>query len=515
MCLVVIVDDRATNRAIYGQLARNIGQDVEVQAFGEPEQALDWLVSHRADLIVTDYDMPRMVGDEFVSRVRRLPSSNGVPIMMITVCDWRLLRLRALESGATDFLQAPIDHAEFLTRARNLLKLSHAARLPEAAQTTPAPAEPPPSSDESIDDETGALLDRCGEGGYAFHFIEIAPSAEPPDLTEALQTHLRGGDLALKIDGLRYVLLQSHASAAGAEALARRLARARDSFRGVAAFRIGSASPRPEVAPARARAVECLREARRATREAWRVGNGAVAQDNWGLAPIVDLQSGVLAGAQLLNGAAPARADDPDALREALAFVAAKRIGPDDGFRLCLRLTLDSGAAEAMPLRLASLLVEAEVEPARLQFVVCAREAAADRSRAGRILAALSALGVGLAFDLGDAPPPECKAAALALANELEPAASGRPAVAAACRDAGDVAAIAALHAETLSLGDKAPLLLSYDVPESGLLGNLRRAGVRLAQGACFGAPFALRDFAALLAARRRAQGGPVEARHA
>jgi CheY-like chemotaxis protein len=511
MCLVVIVDDRATNRAIYGQLARNIGQDVEVQAFGEPEQGLDWLVSHRADLIVTDYDMPRMVGDEFVSRVRRLPSSNGVPIMMITVCDWRLLRLRALESGATDFLQAPIDHAEFLTRARNLLKLSHAARPAEASAPPPAAAEPA-SSDDAIDDETGALLDRCGEGGYAFHFIEITPSAEPPDLTEALQDHLRGGDLALKIDRLRYVVLQSPVeSAAGAEALARRIARARDSFRGVAAFRIGSASPRTEIAPARARAVECLREARRTTREAWRLGNGPVAQDNWGLAPIVDLQSGVLAGAQLLSGAAPARADDPDALREALAFVAAKRIGPGDGFRLCLRLTLESGAAQAMPLRLASLLVE----PARLQFLICAREAAADRARAGRILSALSALGVGLALDLGDVPPLDREAAALALASALEPATNGRPAVEAPCRDAGDVATMAALHAATLSLGDKAPLLLAYDVPESGLLSNLRRAGVRLAQGACFGAPFALRDFAALLAARRRAQGGPVEARQA
>jgi hypothetical protein len=57
--------------------------------------------------------------------------------------------------------------------------------------------------------------------------------------------------------------------------------------------------------------------------------------------------------------------------------------------------------------------------------------------------------------------------------------------------------------------------LLAYGVPDSGLLSHLRRAGARLAQGECFGAPFALRDFAALLAARRRAQGGPVEARQA
>jgi DNA-binding response OmpR family regulator len=28
--------------------------------------------------------------------------------------------LRALEAGATDFLNSPVDHQEFVTRARNL-----------------------------------------------------------------------------------------------------------------------------------------------------------------------------------------------------------------------------------------------------------------------------------------------------------------------------------------------------------------------------------------------------------
>lgn len=31
--------------------------------------------------------------------------------------------MRALEAGATDFLNSPVDHQEFVTRARNLLKL--------------------------------------------------------------------------------------------------------------------------------------------------------------------------------------------------------------------------------------------------------------------------------------------------------------------------------------------------------------------------------------------------------
>ncbi len=163
MCLVVIVDDRATNRAIYSQLARSIGQDVEVRAFGDPEEALNWLAANRASLIVTDYDMPRIVGDEFISRFHSQPHSAGVPIMMVKVCDRRQLRLRAQESGATDFLQVPVDHFEFLTRARNLLKLSRSVAAEAATATTPlAEARPVAASGQGdvLDDATRGLLER-------------------------------------------------------------------------------------------------------------------------------------------------------------------------------------------------------------------------------------------------------------------------------------------------------------------------------------------------------------------
>lgn len=127
MSCIVILDDRATNRAIYSQLARSVGQDVSVTVFSDAAEALGWLQENRADLIVTDYEMPRIDGDEFITRFRALPGSARVPIMMITVCSQRQKRLRALESGATDFLRAPVDHCEFITRARNLLRLSRSA----------------------------------------------------------------------------------------------------------------------------------------------------------------------------------------------------------------------------------------------------------------------------------------------------------------------------------------------------------------------------------------------------
>ncbi len=142
MSLIVIVDDRSINRTIYAKLAQSIGAEVEARAFADPTEALNWLATNRADLVVTDHDMPQIDGDEFISRFRALPGAASVPVMMITVNDQRQLRLRALESGANDFLPSPIDHCEFVMRARNLLKLAQAAE-PKTLDS-PAASEPAP-----------------------------------------------------------------------------------------------------------------------------------------------------------------------------------------------------------------------------------------------------------------------------------------------------------------------------------------------------------------------------------
>ena len=123
MSRIVIVDDRITNRNIFARLAALIEEGVVVEAFGDPVAALDWLGANQPDLIITDYKMPHLDGAEFIRRLRLLPAIVDVPVVVITVYDERSFRLRALEAGATDFLHSPVDHHEFVTRARNLLKM--------------------------------------------------------------------------------------------------------------------------------------------------------------------------------------------------------------------------------------------------------------------------------------------------------------------------------------------------------------------------------------------------------
>ncbi|WP_252193193.1 EAL domain-containing protein [Rhizobium sp. CSW-27] len=124
MPLIAILDDQETNRRIFERLASSIEEGVSIRCFADPGLALAAFEGGVVpDLIVTDFKMPVMDGAAFIRALRSLPGFSEIPVIVITVYEERSFRMRALEAGATDFLQSPVDHQEFTTRARNLLKL--------------------------------------------------------------------------------------------------------------------------------------------------------------------------------------------------------------------------------------------------------------------------------------------------------------------------------------------------------------------------------------------------------
>jgi len=120
---VLIVDDESTGRTILSKIIQQVEDDVIVDAFDNPLEALDWLDNNHPDLIITDYRMPEMNGVDLIRKIREKPASQDIPIMMITVVSEKSVRYDALEAGATAFLTRPIDQIECRTSCRNLLKL--------------------------------------------------------------------------------------------------------------------------------------------------------------------------------------------------------------------------------------------------------------------------------------------------------------------------------------------------------------------------------------------------------
>ena len=75
----------------------------------------------KPDIIIVDYIMPKMNGLEFIKKFRSF--DRKVPIILITAASDEAIKLKALESGATEFLYLPFNKYEFIMRVRNLLEL--------------------------------------------------------------------------------------------------------------------------------------------------------------------------------------------------------------------------------------------------------------------------------------------------------------------------------------------------------------------------------------------------------
>lgn len=119
---VVIVDDQQTSRVILEQIVKNLGTEVSVTSFGDPESVS---LDRRPDLFLLDYRMPKTNGIELTRRIRSNPEFETVPIIMVTVVTDMEVRRAALEAGVNDFIARPFDIRETSLRCRNMLVIAN------------------------------------------------------------------------------------------------------------------------------------------------------------------------------------------------------------------------------------------------------------------------------------------------------------------------------------------------------------------------------------------------------
>jgi len=125
---ILILDDEPDNVLLIEETIKRNLPEVRTVGFSSPQEAVAWCEANEPDLCLIDYKMPGMSGIEFIARVRQRPSFKGVPMIMITGQPGTELQQRALENGATDFLNKPINIADVVVRTRNHLRLRESLR---------------------------------------------------------------------------------------------------------------------------------------------------------------------------------------------------------------------------------------------------------------------------------------------------------------------------------------------------------------------------------------------------
>jgi DNA-binding response OmpR family regulator len=105
------------------------GCDVAIASSGQ--QALNLFNEAQPDIVVLDIEMPPPDGFQVCLQIRE---KSDVPILMLTVRDSTLDKIRALDLGADDYLTKPFDHLELLARLRALMRRATGSVQAQAAQ---------------------------------------------------------------------------------------------------------------------------------------------------------------------------------------------------------------------------------------------------------------------------------------------------------------------------------------------------------------------------------------------
>ena len=130
---ILVVDDATFIRDMVKKHLREKIPGVEVYEAVDGSRALAAMKSQTMDLILSDWEMPNMSGEELLRAVRSSDQGAATPFVMISSRGDRNHVIKAAESGVSDYLTKPFTPEELLRKVFKQLKAAgkaptHASR---------------------------------------------------------------------------------------------------------------------------------------------------------------------------------------------------------------------------------------------------------------------------------------------------------------------------------------------------------------------------------------------------
>ena len=119
---ILVVDDSSPMRAVIKKVIKasgfNIGQMHEA---GNGVEAMDLLKNHWIDLVLTDYNMPKMDGLGLLAQMKENNVMKDIPVVMVTTegSDQRVADF--MTHGATAYIKKPFSPEQIKTELNRIL----------------------------------------------------------------------------------------------------------------------------------------------------------------------------------------------------------------------------------------------------------------------------------------------------------------------------------------------------------------------------------------------------------
>ena len=118
---ILVVDDVPANVKLLE--ARLTAEYFSVVTANGGNEALAICERAECDIVLLDVMMPEMDGFEVCRRLKSNPSTQHIPVVMVTALDQASDRIKGLEAGADDFLTKPVSDLAMIARVRSLVRL--------------------------------------------------------------------------------------------------------------------------------------------------------------------------------------------------------------------------------------------------------------------------------------------------------------------------------------------------------------------------------------------------------
>ena len=125
-----MVDDVVSNLKTLVEYLEEANQGYNVLSVADPRLALKIIQEKELDLVITDWQMPKISGLDLIQDFKRQYPYKKLPFIVITGTHMTVKELKfAMDMGALDFLHKPVNKIELWARVSSLLNLFYAYKV--------------------------------------------------------------------------------------------------------------------------------------------------------------------------------------------------------------------------------------------------------------------------------------------------------------------------------------------------------------------------------------------------
>jgi two-component system chemotaxis response regulator CheY len=118
---ILIVDDFATMRRILKNILKQLGFKNLVEA-DDGTTAWEVLEGQKIDLIISDWNMPKMTGLDLLKKVRASDDYKRIPFLMVTAEAQKQNVIEAVQAGVSNYVVKPFTAEAISDKLQKILK---------------------------------------------------------------------------------------------------------------------------------------------------------------------------------------------------------------------------------------------------------------------------------------------------------------------------------------------------------------------------------------------------------